>query len=272
MRVIKFGIIILIILWIVSAPVAKNSRPGSFLYRVHVIVNEPVWAWMRITGKGQAEEVSTQLQKHYVEIEESLVSGNAQEQKWAKQAEVSTFARAQTELTQLLSDQNFMVAHTLATQMRAMTLAHRQVLFALASNSQPSLQEVDLEFIQDRVNISQAILDSVNHAFASKYAKVDFLKGIDSKLVELSNRILVINLELGDLANNLSNQERWSYNSTLAQAKMLEDMAKNYLGQDRYVESYKSANQALGLVLEMHILLQASQKFHVELLLGHQNN
>ena len=271
MRFIKFGIILLLVLWMVTAPVAMNASVGSVLYRVQIVVNEPVWVWVRITGKGRAEEVSSQLQKHYVELEESLVSGNADEQKWAKLAETNAFARAQTELTQLLSDQNFMVAHSLATQMHVYVVAHGQVLDALVSNPTLSSHGADVAFLQDRLAVAETSLDTVNKAFAAKYARIDFLKGIDGKLTELRQGIDAINLELGGVADNLTNQERWSYATALEKAKLLEGIANNYLGQDRYVDSYKSANEALGLVLEMRIMLQANQKFHVELLVNNLN-
>lgn len=253
-------------LWLTTMPVAMSARVGSFLYKVNVIVNEPLLTWVRVTGKGRAESVSLQLQKHYEEVEDALISKDDKQISWAKSAEADTAGRAQVELNRLVFDQNFTVAHTLASQMYAVVLAHQKVLYALASNPTLGIHKTDVEFTEERVIMVKQNLDSVNLAFAAKYARVDFLKGIDAKLSELKQGIAVVNLEMGDAADNLTTEERWSYTAALDRARMLQIMANTYLGQDRYVESYKSANEALGLVLEMRIMLQSSQKFHVEIL------
>lgn len=263
MKYIKFLVFLILLVWVVTAPFAMHARPGSMLYRLNVVVNEPVWEWLHITQQGRSEIVETQLANRYVELEQVWHDKVPWQQDWVVHAEDLTAGRTLDRLAGAISASDFKSADTLASHAIAITRAHKQVLTALVSTPGFGKTTDDILFMDVRLSSLTTLHDLISQRFATAYTKVELVRGVDAKMTELDQMVSDAQAAIASSDSTLIDSQRSSIQETLNRANALRAKARDFLAQDKYVEAYRYANLAEGYCMEINIVLTASQVYNL---------
>lgn len=263
MKYVKAFIILVVIVWLSTAPVAMRARPGSILHRVNIVVNEPLWAWVHITQDGRARTVEQQYAQRYTDIEKAWNSKEAWQEPWAYKAEDKTAGRVIAQINSAIAAADYKVADTLAAHALAMGRGHKQVLTALSEKTTVGKTAADVAFMDTRINALSALRQSIAPKFATAYSRTELVKGIDDKLIQLDNYITTADTQLQDADAALGDSQRLAIQNSLRYSKSFQAMAKDALAHDQYVEAYRYANEAEGYAIEISTVIAATQEFDI---------
>lgn len=261
MKYLKAFIILVIIVWLATAPIAMRARPGSILHRINIIVNEPVWAWIHITQDGRADTIELQLEQRYTDIERAWNSKEAWQEPWAYRAEDATAGRVVAQIDSAIAAADYKVADTLTAHAIALARGHKQVMLALVSKPGVGKTVANVAFMDTRINALTTLRQIIAQKFATAYSRTELVKGIDDKLIQLDAYVATADTELQAADAVVGDTERLAIQNTLRYAKALQATAKDSLAGDQYVDAYRYANDAEGYAKEVSIVVAAVQEF-----------
>lgn len=264
MKYLKGFIVLLLLAWAVSVPIATDARPGSILNRLQVVVNDPIWEWIHITAEGRGKTIEQQMNKRYADIERAWASQEQWQMDWALKAEAMTFSRAQSLLRSTASEANYKVADTLASHGGAIVRAHRQVMFAMQTKPEYAKSAASLEFMNERYATLEDARVDIENAFAKAFDREILVRGIDDKLTAVDLDIAKTQDLLSQKESALSERQRLAIQNTISYARSLQAGARNKVGLDQYVDAYRQANDAQGYTAEAIIVLRAIDMYGLD--------
>lgn len=263
MKYIKAVVLLILVAWIATAPVANKARPGSLMYRLAVTVNEPVWVWMHITNPGRAETVEGQLDKRYWDLEQAWESGESWQVEWAVKAEKMTAQRVMRQLQRVEKNGDHKTADSLAGHAVAITRAHKQVLSTLVAKPDFPKYGEDIFFMDSRLDALGQMRQRILQNFAKAYDRAGLVRGIDDKLIALDLAVSGAAERLAQNKSQLLDTQHAALEQTIAYAGSLQGQAKTHVGTDQYVEAFRVATDAEGYAHEAVTVIAASKEFGV---------
>ncbi len=272
---------------------AEGSLPGDFLYPVKVDVNEKVVSSFHFSAEAKTEWEIRQAERRLEEaakLESQSKFSNENkveiEQKFSDHAD-----RVELRIEDLESRGKISAAVDLASKFETSLRAHEQILTKLDNRvgaSSPSENKIEIEkehgslkvkvksTLGDIVNVRTKLEDKVHENSDNQSASVEIknetkLKA-EAKLNDVSRSIDSLRKYLENKKDKLSAETRVQAEAQIAEAEKLVLEAKIKLEAEGYGEAYNLGNEALRVIKQTQVLIEAQSEFGFEIEIENENH
>jgi hypothetical protein len=256
----------LLVVWAVLVPFASQAGAQSFLYALKVKVNDPIFAFFQITAEGRGESYIKQLDANLAEYTRAVFSGDKTSEDIAKDAVYIAWNRARQHASASASSGNYKVAETVRTNILGLLVGHRQVLNTMVRLSAIPRPIEDFGFLTDLLTVAEKDRSETAKKFLVAYQKEQLVRGIDGRIISVEAKATEVKMLFQAKSNLLQDDPRAKIQEKLNAATDYIASARNNIGLDNYIESYKYADDAEAVLLETAIVIRASVLFGIAVL------